>query len=270
MNLAFKMAQHRAAQETARKKAAGYVETKRTNPLLITKDDMCEVTPALLEKARAMVRTATERGQIVQGELVPVAELREDVRSARHSSNVDAVIAEAEQLRLRGNAAIQAGLNAEAAKAYTEASNMLAPHPSHEALWAYSRCLSNRAEALLRLRRGAEAVEDCTAVLDLLEVMSTNQAAGSSRCNEYVTLGAKVAGRLEAAREEVASASAAAARAESRRVASAERAARRAAAKAEKKRARIARKALATQAQEKVEPPTLGLPHLQTSRHRQR
>ena len=241
-NMGNNFAQNRHKQQAANRPPPS---RGNKNPFEMGVDDFVSITPEDMQKAKDMVQLGLLQGTIDRntGNLV---ELGQAVRDARRHSNVDAVIVEAEPIRLRGNDAIQAGDNEQAVVAYTQAVSLLAPHVfSYEAATAYTKCLSNRAEALLRLKKYAEADDDCTAAASFIDHLVVGLAMGDSRAKELNTLAAKVSQRQAMARVARASAREAGARAERRRDIAVQRAAQRAEtkiSKAERRRANHARR----------------------------
>ncbi|KAJ1443441.1 hypothetical protein B484DRAFT_321612, partial [Ochromonadaceae sp. CCMP2298] len=92
-------------------------------------------------------------------------------QSAPSASQVEACEAEAEELKFKGNAAINAKRYEEAVAAYTEALALSADGPSSHVYH------SNRAAAYCHLNKYVEAVEDCEACL----VMSPDYVKAYSR-----------------------------------------------------------------------------------------
>ena len=92
-----------------------------------------------------------------------------DVRKSR-ATDVQQAIRKADVCRERGNAAIQSGENAEAVAAYNEAAALLGPFEwNSSAAWAFVLCLSNRAEARLRMEHYRAAADDCADASLLIE-----------------------------------------------------------------------------------------------------
>ena len=138
-------------------------------------------------------------------------------RSEQRAQGVGPAVSRADAARQRGNARFHEGGHELAAEAYSEAvAELTGLETVCEAAWSLVLALSNRAEALLRLRRYEEVLEDCTNAWVLLErhegAFDATGAAGigeklarrEAACHRGVDAQQRGAARAEAARREAA------------------------------------------------------------------
>ena len=108
----------------------------------------------------------TMRGALVEAQKVNI---RDQIRAARSRGVGDAIVG-AEAERLAGNEAIGVGRNRDAVDSYSKAMMLLWPFGTKPTVvWPIVMCLSNRAEAHLRLNDYSAAATDCSTALSLLE-----------------------------------------------------------------------------------------------------
>ena len=108
----------------------------------------------------------TMRDALIEAQKVNI---RDQIRAAR-SRGVDDAIVGAEAERLIGNEAIGVGRSRDAVDSYSKALMLLWPFDTKRtAAWPIVMCLSNRAEAYLRLNDYSAASTDCSTALSLLE-----------------------------------------------------------------------------------------------------
>lgn len=123
----------------------------------------CGLAGSGVRGAEEIVAAISER------ELKLAAALRSKVQDARKQS-VQQALACADDKKQEGNQAIKSGENAAAAAAYDSAISALGPFESETGVaWPLVLCLSNHAEAMVRLGRHAEALDSCNDAAVLLE-----------------------------------------------------------------------------------------------------
>ena len=138
-------------------------------------------------------------------------------RSEQRAQGVGPAVSRADVARQRGNESIREGNHELAAEAYSEAvAELTGLEMVSDAAWSLVLALSNRATALLGLRRYEEVLEDCTNAWVLLErhegTFDATSAAGigeklarrEAACHRGVETQQRDAARAEAAQREAA------------------------------------------------------------------
>lgn len=138
-------------------------------------------------------------------------------RSEQRAQGVGPAVSRADVARQRGNESIREGNHELAAEAYSEAvAELTGLEMVSDAAWSLVLALSNRAAALLGLRRYEEVLEDCTNAWVLLErhegTFDATSAAGigeklarrEAACHRGVETQQRDAARAEAAQREAA------------------------------------------------------------------
>ena len=188
------------------------------------------------------VETETQQSRRLMQYVHSLQETRQIVRAQRQeqrSRGVGPAVARADEARQRGNDFIRAGSWQAAADAYSEAVAALTGLETESAAaWSLVLALSNRAEALLKLARWEEVLEDCTNAWVLLD-----RHEGSFDAERAASIGEKLTRRETASTQAIEANERGAARAEAGRQAASERRQARADRRRRAREARAARRA---------------------------